>query len=73
MLTVMRIGHCLFNYFSSLLNSFTTSPIVLSLQFCATSVTMKTFFCIVLYMRLRQALKLVGWMEENKEARQNGF
>lgn len=61
------------NYFSSLFNSFTTSPVVLSLQFCATSVTTETFFCLVLHVHLRQALKLVGWMEEQQEVRQNGF
>lgn len=80
LLTIMRIGHRLFNYFSSLLYSFTTSPIVLSSQFCATSVMMKTFFFfgIVLYMHLRQALKLDGWMvdgwmEEIKKQGSMGF
>lgn len=33
----------------------------------------KDIFCLVLYMHLRQALKLVGWMEEQQEARQDGF
>jgi len=75
----MRIGHRLFNYFSSLLYSFTTSPIVLSSQFCATSVMMKTFFFWYCYVHAFEAGLKAGWMDGgwmdggNKEARQYGF
>lgn len=60
-LTVMRIGHCLLNYFSSLFNSFTTSPVVLSLQFCATSVTTKTFLSCSVHA-FEAGLK-AGWVD----------
>lgn len=76
LLTVMRIGRCLLNYFSSLLNSFTAPPIVCCLcNFVPLQWWWRPFFfffCIVLYMQLRQALKLNGWMEKT-EARQCEF
>lgn len=61
-LTVTRIGHCLLNYFSSLFNSFTTSPVVLSLQFCATSVMTKDIFLSSSVRAFEAGLK-AGWVD----------
>lgn len=73
MLTATRIGHRLFHDFSSPSNRFTTSPIVSSLQFSATSVATKPVFGVALYTDLRQALRPAGWMEDSKQVGQKGF
>lgn len=72
MLTVRRIGHCLLNYFSSLQQLHHLSRRVVFAILCHFSDD-KDIFCLVLYVHLKQALKLVGWMEEQQDVRQNGF
>lgn len=76
LLTIMSIGRCLLNYFSSLLNSFTAPPVVCCLcNFVPLQWWWRPFF-LFLYCSVHaiEAGLKAEWMDgENKEARQCEF